>query len=79
MHNWCTAKPSQMLSQAAQVTLEFLAATRDGNNERVLELVKMYPDFDLNSVTDALGNTPLTLAVKNDNAEVRTKKKKREN
>ena len=51
--------------------LEFLEATRNGDNERVEELLKTYPDVDLNNTTDTMGNTPLTLAVKNDNSEVR--------
>ena len=53
-----------------KVLMEFLEATREGNNDRVAELLKLYPDVDMNSITDTLGNSPLTLAVKNDNAEV---------
>ena len=56
--------------QTVQLLLRFLEAARDGDLETVRQMLKDNPEVDLNNITDALGNSPLTLAVKNDNAEV---------
>ena len=56
--------------QIAEAREEFIEATKDSDNDRVAELLESYPEADFNEVTDTLGNTPLTLAVKNDNSQV---------